>query len=102
MLELLSRDTEIVIILAFLSVLIILPAQLLLCFKAKSSLVKLLPTLVLAVTVLALYAVIFILRDRTAIGYGIMAIFVSVLLFFDELAWAIFGIVKLLKRGKGS
>lgn len=98
MFDLWTRDTEIVTLLAVSGLLLILPIQLALCFKAKKLLVKLLPTILLAVATLAFYAMVFVLKERSAIGYAILGIFSSVLLFFDGLAWGILAITKLIKK----
>jgi len=55
MFDLLARDTEIVLLIAAAAVLIILPPQLALCFKAKRLFIKLIPTVLLSVATVALY-----------------------------------------------
>jgi len=54
MFDLLARDTEIVLLIAAAAVLIILPPQLALCFKAKRLFIKLIPTVLLSVAAVAL------------------------------------------------
>lgn len=92
-----ARDAGIIAVLGLVG-LIIMALQLVLCFKAKKLIVKLLPSILLVAAVIVFYAMIFIIQDRAAIGFGILAVFAEVLLFFDVIAWVIWGIVKLIKR----
>ena len=98
MFDLWARDTEITALIAIFAVLIILPIQLFLCFRAKKLLVKLLPAILLVVAVIAFYTLIFVIKDRSAIGYGILAIVSEVLLFFSGIAWGIWAIAKLIQK----
>jgi len=97
MFDLWARDTGIITLIAILAIFIIL-VQILLCFKTSKPLIKLLPAILLAVAVITFYALIFILKDRSAIGYGILAIIAGVLLFCDLLAWGISAITKSCKN----
>ena len=92
-----ARDADIIAVLGLVG-LINMALQLVLCFKAKKLIVKLLPSILLVAAVIVFYAMIFIIRDRAAIGFGILAVFTEVLLFFDVIAWVIWGIIKLIKR----
>jgi len=77
----LGRDAALIVLLAAV-VLIIMTVQFVLCFKAKKLIVKLLPAILLVVAVIAFYAMIFVIQDRSAIGVGILAVVAEVLLFF--------------------
>ena len=92
-----ARDLGIIAVLGAVG-LIVIAVQLVLCAKAKKLGVKLLPTILLVAAIIVFYAMIFIIQDRAAIGFGILAVFAEVLLFFDVIAWGIWGIVKLIKR----
>lgn len=92
-----ARDAGIIAVLVVVG-LIILAVQLVLCAKAKKIIVKLLPTILLVAAIIVFYALIFIIQDRSAIGFGILAVFAEVLLFFDIVAWVIWGIIRLIKR----
>ena len=92
-----ARDVGIIAVLGAVG-LIVIAVQLVLCAKAKKLVVKLLPAIILVAAIILFYALIFIIQDRAAIGFGILAVFAEVLLFFDVIAWVIRGIVKLIKR----
>ena len=92
-----ARDAGIIAVLGVIG-LIILALQLVLCFKAKKLIVKLLPAILLVAAIILFYVLIFIIQDRSAIGFGIFAVFAEVLLFFDVVAWVIWGIIKLIKK----
>ena len=92
-----ARDLGIIAVLGAVG-LIVIAVQLVLCFKAKKLIIKLLPSILLVAAVIVFYAMIFIIQDRAAIGFGILAVFAEVLLFFDVIAWVIWGIIKLIKR----
>lgn len=94
------RDTEITLLVALSAFLIVLPIQLLLRFKAKTLLVKLIPTILLAAAVVAFYAIVFVIQDRAAIGYALLALFSEILLLFSGLAWGIWAITKLIRKRK--
>ena len=100
MFDLWSRDTEIMLLLAVSSICIILPIQLVLCFRANRFLVKLLPAILLTVITVVFYAMTLVTTDWSAFAYGILAIFAEVLLFFSAVAWGIWGIIKLIQRRK--
>lgn len=100
MLDLLVRDTEIVLLIAAAAVLIILPAQLTLCFKAKRLFIKLIPSVLLAVATFALYVMAITAKDWSGFVYIIFAIAAGVLLIFSGIAWGIWAIIKLIKRTK--
>ena len=92
-----ARDAGIIAVLGAVG-LIVIAVQLVLCAKAKKLVVKLLPAIILVAAIILFYALIFIIQDRAAIGFGILAVFAEVLLFFDVIAWVIWGIIKLIKR----
>ena len=100
MFDLFARDTEIVLLIAAAAVLIILPAQLTLCFKAKRLFIKLIPTVLLAIATFALYVMAITAKDWSGFGYIILAVAAGVLLVFSGIAWSIWAIIKLIKRTK--
>ena len=100
MFDLWSRDTEIMLLLAVSAICIVMPIQLVLCFRAKRFLIKLLPAILLTVATVTFYAMILVTTDWSAFAYGILAIFSEVLLFFSAIAWGIWGIAKLIHKRK--
>ena len=98
MVDLWARDTVIMLLITLPAVLIVLPVQLLLCFKAKRRWGKLLPTILFAVLTPVFYAVALMVHDWSAFVYLILAVLSGVLLLFSGLAWGIWGIVKLVRK----
>lgn len=95
------RDIEITTLIAISAVLIVLPIQLLLCFKVKKRLLRLLPSIVLTGTTIFLFVMMRTAKDWDAIGYAILGVFSGVLLVFSGLAWGIWAIVAAIKKKKG-
>lgn len=98
MMDLWLRDTWIMAATAAAAVLVVLPVQLLLCFKAKKLLFKLLPAILLAASVVVFCAMMVFARDWSALLYVILAFFSGVLLLFCGIAWGIWAIARLLKK----
>ena len=94
------RDIEITTLIAVSSVLIVLPVQLLLCFKVKKLFLRLLPSFVLTATTIFLFIMMRITTDWDAIGYAILFVFSGVLLIFCGIAWGVWAIVKFIKKRK--
>ena len=92
------RDIEITTLIVVSSVFIVLPIQLLLCFKVKKILLRLLPSFVLTATTVFLFAMMYSAKDWNAIGYAILGVFSGFLLVFSGLAWGIWAISKLIKK----
>lgn len=100
MFDLFARDTEIVILIAAAAVLIILPIQLLLCFRAKRFFIKLIPTVLIAVAAIAFYVMAITAKDWGGFVYIILAVSAGVLLIFSGIAWGIWAIAKLVNKRK--
>jgi len=97
-----GRDAGIVALFVELGVLIILPIQLLLCFRAKKLRIILLPAVVLALAVVVLYIMAITARDWSGFAYIIFAAFAAVLLIFSGIAWGIWAIVNLVKKNRAA
>ena len=96
------RDAGIITLIAVTSILIILPVQLLLCFKVKKRFLRLLPPLVLTAATVFFLIMMRMATDWSAIGYAILGVFSGVLLISSGIAWGIWSIIKLIKRKKNS
>ena len=83
------------------AVLFVFPVQLLLCFKAKKLLVKLLPPIFLTVAAIIFFAMAFVAQDCDAIGYFIFSAFSGALLIICGIAWGIWAIVVGIRKKKG-
>ena len=98
MFDLLARDTWIVLLIAAAAVLIVLPLQLALCFKARRRLFRLLPTVLLALLSLVFYSMKYVVKDWSALVYAILAVFSGVMFVFSGLAWGIWAISKRIRK----
>ena len=85
---------------AITSVLVVLPIQLLLCFKVKPVFLRLLPSILLTGTTILLFAMMAASRDWDAIGYAVLGVFSGVLLIFSGIGWGIWAIVRCIKKKK--
>ena len=94
------RDIEITTLIAFTSVLVVLPIQLLLCFKVKPVFLRLLPSILLTGTTILLFAMMAASRDWDAIGYAVLGVFSGVLLIFSGIGWGIWAIVRCIRKKK--
>ncbi len=88
------RDLGIFLLMAASGILIALPVQLVLCFKAKKLLFKLLPAIVLAAASSVFYILMITARDWSALVYLIFVAFALVMLIFSGIGWGIWAIVK--------
>lgn len=94
------RDIEITTLIAITSVLVVLPIQLLLCFKVKHVLSRLLPSILLTATTIFLFTMMATSKDWDAIGYAILGVFSGVLLIFSGIGWGIWALVAFIRKKK--
>ena len=94
------RDIEITSLIAISSVFVVLPIQLLLCFKFKPVFLRLLPSILLTGTTILLFAMMAASRDWDAIGYAVLGVFSGVLLIFSGIGWGIWAIVRCIRKKK--
>ena len=94
------RDIEITSLIAICSVFVVLPIQLLLCFRVKPVFLRLLPSILLTATTILLFTMMATSRDWDAIGYAVLGVFSGVLLIFSGIGWGIWGLVALIRKKK--
>lgn len=94
------RDIEITTLIAITSVLVVLPIQLLLCFKVKPVFLRLLPSILLTATTILLFTMMATSRDWDAIGYAVLGVFSGVLLIFSGIGWGIWVIARCIRKKK--
>ena len=94
------RDIEITTLIAITSVLVVLPIQLLLCFKVKPVFLRLLPSILLTATTIFLFTMMTTSRDWDALGYAVLGVFSGVLLIFSGSGWGIWAIVRCIRKKK--
>ena len=70
-----SGDTELTIIALIVSVAVILPVQLLLCFKIRKIVIRLLPVMVLSVLTAMLSLLAAVTSGWDSLGYIVLAVF---------------------------
>ena len=77
-----------------------LPVQLLLCFKAKSKAIRLLPVMVLSIATIIFAVMSVAITGWDGLGYVFLAIFTGFMLLMCGMGWGIWWIVKRKKQSK--
>ena len=93
-------DVELTTLVIIVAIVAVLPIQLLLCFKVKNLLLKLLPSILFAVVTISFFTMIFSSQDWDSIGYAILAMLAGILLLMSGVAWGIWGIVVCVRKNK--
>ena len=91
-------DTSVSVLVWIFSVVVVLPVQLLLCFKAKSRLARLIPIILfcalgVASTLMALNA-----TGWDNVGYIFFAIYAALMILLCGIGWGIWGIVNIKRK----
>ena len=81
-----------------LSVIVILPCQLLLCLKIRSIIIRLLPLIAFFILTALFTYKSFTVNGWDGIGYLFLALLTAVLFGVCLLCWAIFGIVRYVRK----
>ena len=79
---------------------LVLLVQLLLCFKVKPLIIRLLPALILALITALLLIATLISNGWGSVGYLILTVWSAILLAACGVGWAIWGISRLIKKIK--
>lgn len=93
-------DVELTEVIIYASILIMIPLQLLLCFKVKKLWVRLIPTVTLITAIILFMCMSTIAGGWDNIGYVILAIFAGILLAACALAWLIWFVWYLISKKK--
>lgn len=93
-------DAPLTLVVFLLAVLVVLPVQLLLCFKVKSRAARLLPAILLAGAALLLAGAGVVLGGWEGLGLVILAALTAFPLLACGAGWALWALVRL--AGKGS
>ena len=93
-------DVELTTLTIIVAVAAILPIQLLLCFKVKNLLLRLIPSMLFAIVTISFFAMIFSSQDWDSIGYAILAMLAGILLLMTGVAWGLWGIVGCVRKNK--
>ena len=85
-----------------LSVVAVFPCQLLLCFKVRSIIVRLLPLVGLLIATALFAYKSFTASGWDGLGYLLIAFLTAILFGVCGLCWAIFGIVRYVKKRRSA
>lgn len=91
-------DIELTTAVLIFSVVVLLPLQLLLCFKAKSKAIRLLPVILLPIPTIFFVIMSVVSTGWDSLGYIFLAIFTGFMLFMCGVGWGIWAINKLIKK----
>lgn len=95
-------DIELIKTVLVLSVAVLLLIQLLLCFKVKNKVIRLLPVILLSIVTIFFIAMASTATDWENLGYIFPAIFIGFMWLACDTAWGIWVIIKLIKKKKGN
>ena len=100
MLDIWIGDIEFTTVVLVFSVVVLLLIQLLICFKVKNKVIRLLPVILLSI-----FTIFFVAMTSTAtgwdnLGYVFLAILTGFMWLMCGIAWGIWAIVKLIKKKK--
>ena len=82
------------------SIIILLPIQLLLCFKVKNKAIRLLPIILLSIPTLIFVIMTTTTQGWDSLGYVFLAIFTGFMMLICGLAWGIWAIIKHKQKKK--
>ena len=85
-----------------LSVVGLLLIQLLLCFKVKNKIIRLLPVILLSIVTIFFVAMASTATDWENLGYIFLVIFIGFMWLVCGMAWGIWAIIKLVKKKRGN
>lgn len=95
-------DIELTTVVLIFSITILLPVQLLLCFKVKSKAIRLLPVILLSIPTLIFIGMAIAIPGWDGLGYVFLAIFTGFMMFMCGIGWGIWAIAKLIRKKKGN
>ena len=91
-------DIELTTLTLIISVALLLPIQLLLCFKVKSRTIRLLPITILSILAVAFIFLNFATPGWDGLGYVFLAIFAGIMIFMCGIGWGLWAIIKAIKK----
>ena len=91
-------DVELTTLVLNFSFLVIIPVQLVLCFKVKRKIVRLLPVIIFSIPTIVFTFMAMIISGWDGIGYIFLAIFAGFMLLACGIAWGIWGLSRFVKR----
>ena len=91
-------DINFTTLILMVSIVIILPVQLLLCFTVKSRAIRLLPIIILSVLIGIFVIMAITINDLRAVGYVLLAVYAGFMTFACGIGWGIWAIAKKIKK----
>lgn len=91
-------DIETTTLALVLSVFVLLPIQILLCFKVRSKAVRLLPVIALSILTMGFLLIAVVSTGWDGLGYIFLAIFSGIMLLACVIGWAIWAIIKRIRQ----
>ena len=95
-------DIELTTAVLVFSIVVLLPIQLLLCFKVKSRAIRLLPVILLSIPTIISVMMSAAITGWDGLGYMFLAIFTGFMMLMCGVGWVIWTISKLIKKKKGN
>ena len=95
-------DIELTTAVLIFSIVVLLPIQLLLCFKVKSRAIRLLPVILLSIPTIIFTVMSVAITGWDGLGYIFLAIFTGFMLLMCGVGWGIWAISKLIKKKKAN
>ena len=93
-------DIELTTAVLIFSLIVLLPIQLLLCFKVKSKAIRLLPIILLSIPTLIFIVMSTTTQGWDGLGYIFLAFFTGFMMLICGVGWGIWAISKLIKKKK--
>ena len=100
MFDLWVGDVNIAPIFFAVSILVVFPVQLLLCFKVKSRVVRLIPVFIFTALLILFTVMFFATSDWSKIAYLIFIIYALFLLLMSGFAWGVCAVSRKLRKNK--
>lgn len=93
-------EMNLTLLVMILGVVILLPVQLLLCFKARSLTLRLAPVVILALLTLVCIAMCYATPGWDCLSYAVLAIYTGFGVVLCGIGWGIWAIVRAVRRKK--
>ena len=93
-------DMNLTVLILIISVVVVLPVQLLLCFKVKSLTLRFLPIFIFTALAVLSFVMYTMSNGWDGLIYTFFAIYVVFLIFMCGIGWGIWAIARLLKKKK--
>ena len=93
-------DIELTTFTLIFSIVVLLPVQLLLCFKVKSKAIRLLPVILLSIPTLFFIVMAAITTGWDNLGYMFLVVFMGFMLLMCGIGWGVWWMINRKKQNK--